>query len=268
MRKLALFIAVAFVCSTSFAQTANEVIDKFVTASGGKGKLQAINTLQYTQVVKMQTPMGALEIPMAFYKEKNKLFRMQASMQFGPQNLDFFTVINDTAGFVMLPANPLSGDEGGLKKMEEKDRVSQLYQMDPAGMFAGLIDYEAKGSKVALLKDEKVEKEDCYKIKFTNKAAQEVTYLISKATGLVVRQDTKGTMAANMSGFGSMMSSMGAGGKIDKLEVSILYNDYKDIEGIKFPTKLTIKTAMADSESELKDIKVNKQIDAKLYKAE
>ena len=268
MKRIACFCLAIIVASVSMAQTADEVINKFIDASGGKEKLEGIKTLQYNQVIKFQSPMGAIDIPMELYKEKDKLYRAQTSMQLGPQTLDFFTVITDTAGYVFLPANPMTGSEGGLQKMEETDRKNNLYQMDVQGLFGSLVNYTAKGNKVELLKDDKVNNEDCYRIKLTTASGQEVTYFVSKASNLIVRQDAKGTMAASLSGIGGLMSGMGAGGRIDKMEVSILYNDYKDVDGIKFPTKWVIKTAMGDSDSDLSNIKINQPIEAKKYRAE
>ena len=266
MKRIVCLCLAIIVASASIAQTADEVINKFIGASGGREKLEGIKTLQYSQVIKFQSPMGAIDIPMELYKEKDKLYRVQTSMQLGPQTLDFLTVVTDTAGYILLPANPMTGSEGGLQKMEEKDRKNNLYQMDVQGLFGALVNYNAKGNKVELLKDDKVNKEDCFKIKLTTSEGQEVIFFINKTSNLIVRQDAKGTMAASLSGIGGLMSGMGAGGRIDKMEVSILYNDYKDVDGIKFPTKWVIKTAMGDNDSELSNIKINQPIEAKMYK--
>jgi outer membrane lipoprotein-sorting protein len=265
--KKGLFVIVlmAFVTG-AFAQTADEVINKFVETSGGKEKLNAINTLQYNQVINVKSPMGNIEIPIKYYKEKNKMYRMEAAMQFGGQNMNFFSVVSDTAGYVMMPAIPMLGSEGGLKKLDEKERQLQAYQLDAAGFFANLVDYASKGSKVELLKDDKVNKEDCYKVRLTMKTGQEITYLINKSTNLVAKVDTKGTMAASMSGMGAMIGGA-AGGRVDKMEVSTLYSDYQDFNGVKIPTKINIKAAMGDSESTISNVKINEPIDPKLYQA-
>jgi outer membrane lipoprotein-sorting protein len=268
MKGFLTFILVAAFSTGAFSQTADEVVSKFLEASGGKEKLSSINTLQYNQLIRFKSPMGEMEIPLKYYKEKNKLFRLETSLQLGPQTMNFYTVINDTSGYVMVPANPMFGSEGGLQKMSEKDRVQQLYQLDASGMFSALVNYAAKGYKVELLKDEKVNKEDAYKLKQTLSAGQEIIYFINKATNMVVRMDSKGAMAASMSGMGSMMSGMGGGGRMDKMEVSMLYSDYRDIDGLKFPTKVIIKSAMGDLESEISNIKVNKTIEPALYKAQ
>jgi hypothetical protein len=159
----------------------------------------------------------------------------------------------------------IMGTQGGLKKLTEQERQLQAFQMDASGFFAGLVDYAAKGSKAELIKDAK--EGDTYKLKLTMKSGQEIIYHISKATNLVTRVDTKGTMAASMSGMGAMMSEIG-GGRADKMEVTTLYDAYKDFAGIKIPTKVTIKSQIGDSESVITNVKVNEAIDSKLYKAE
>lgn len=267
MKKVSLVALWLIVSVSAFCQTADDVVSKFVEASGGKDKLNAINTIQYNQVIKLKTPMGNFDIPLQFYKDKNKLFRLEASMSFGGQSLNFVTVISDTAGYLMVPNNPMMGLEGGLKKMDEKERAAQTYQLDVAGYFANLVDYASKGHKVELLKDEKVKKEDCYKLKLTMNTGQELVYLINKTSSLIARMDTEGEVAASMSGMGTMMNGMGAGGNVRKLEVSTSYTEYKDVDGIKFPSKIVIAAPMGDSESEISDIRINKTIDPKLYKA-
>lgn len=263
MKKILLLVLLGVLSVAAFSQTADEVINKFIAASGGKDKLNAINTLQYNQHITVKSAMGNLDVPIQYYKEKNKFYRMQASMQFGGQTLNVFTVVNDTAGYIMMPAIPMLGSEGGIKKMNESERKMQAYQLDAAGYFGNLVDYAAKGSTATLLKDDKVNKEDCYQIKLTMNTGQSLTYFISKATNLITRVDTKGDMAASMSGMGSMLSGMG--GRVEKMEVSGIYSDYKDFNGIKFPTKIALRTQMGDSESIISNVKINEPIDAKLY---
>jgi outer membrane lipoprotein-sorting protein len=263
MKKGLLILLLITSGSTVFSQTADEVINKFIIASGGREKLNAVNTLQYSQTLTMTTPFGEFKIPMEFYKEKDKLFRVQSSMQFGGQSFNFFTLVTDTAGYVMLPAVPMMGSEGGLQKMTESERSSQLYQTDAAGLFSSLVDYAAKGNKIELLTGEKVNDEDCYKVKVILRNGPEMTYFISKATNLIVRTDAKGGAAANMGGLGALTNGIEA--QAAKAEVSSLYSGYTDVKGIKFPTKMTIKNQMGDATSEIANIKINEPIDPKFY---
>lgn len=266
MKKMSFLILLMAFATSAFSQTADEVINKFIDASGGKEKLRGIKTLQYLQTIKMNTPMGEFQLPMQFFKEKNKLFRLQASMSFGPQPLTFFTVVSDTAGYMMLPALPMLGSDGGITKMTEQERALQADQLDAAGMFASLVDYTAKGSKAELLQEEKVNDEACYKIKLTPKSGNDVTYYISKASGFIVRSDAKGGTAANMSGLGALTG--GTATEANSQEITTLYNSYADVQGFRFPTKVIIKNQLGDAESEITDIKINAPIEAKWYKAE
>lgn len=266
MKKTLLLVLLMVFTVTAFSQTADEVINKFIEASGGKDKLNAINTLQYSQIITLKSPMGNVDLPVQYYKEKDKFYRMQAILNFGGQSMKLFTVLSDTAGYVMLPALPMLGTEGGLKKLNENERKLQAYQLNAAGYFPDLVDYAIKGSKVELLKDEKVGTEDCNKVKLTMASGQSLTYFISKATNLVSRVDTQGDMAASMSGMGGMMSGLGGG--MDKIEVKALYSDYKDYNGVKFPAKVAMKTQMGDSEGTITNVKINDAIEPKFYKPE
>lgn len=263
MKKTLLFFLLSVLAASAFSQTADEVINKFIEASGGKSKLTSISTLQYNQSITLKSPMGDLVVPIQYFKENNKFYRMQANMQFAGQSMKFFTLLNDSAGYLMVPAMPMLGTEGGLKKLNEVDRKHQIYQMDAAGYFPDLIDYTAKGNKLEKLKDDKVNKEDCYQLKQTLSNGQTLTYFINKTTNLVARVDATGEMAASMSGMGGMVSMMG--GRLDKMEASAFYMDYKDYDGLKFPAKVILKTQMGDSESLITNVKINEIIDPKYY---
>ena len=179
MKKVKALALLMFIAASSFAQTADEVVNKVIEATGGNDKLSAINTIQYNQLLKLRLPMGNFDVPLNFYKDKNKLFRLQASVSFGSQAMNFFTLVNDTSGYVMLPKNAMMGTVGGLKKMPENERSAQAYQLETEGFFANLVNYAAKGHKVELLKDEKVNKEECFTIKQTLKNGQELIYFIN-----------------------------------------------------------------------------------------
>ena len=145
MKKLSLFLLSTALILNVYAQTADEVVNKFIEATGGNNKWKSINTLQYKQDVQIKLPMGTFDLPFHQYKEKNKLFRMEGSLNFGGQGMNFYTVVTDTAAYTMLPANPMLGMQGGIKKMTEEERSAAAYQMDPAGLFAeSLVDYAAK----------------------------------------------------------------------------------------------------------------------------
>jgi hypothetical protein len=262
--------AILFVCfvSNANAQTINEVLDNYYAASGGKEKLKAINTFQYDQLVNLSLPNGMeLEFPITMIRENNKFFRMQISSQFG----DVFTIVTQNQGYQYLPANPFGGGDAQLISMKKEEYEALAYQMDADGMFGMLVNYESKGNKVSLMGSEKVNKEDCYKVKLTLKTNQELIYFISKSSNLIIRMQAKGEIGQSMSGLGAAMSSFSGGRRNksrDSFEMNLEYTGYKDFDGFKLPTKLIIKAQMGDVPCVLSNYKINKPIDSKWYKAQ
>jgi hypothetical protein len=262
MKKL-LLLAVTFVSIfATKAQTADEVINKFLVASGGKENLQAINSLQYTQSMTLNTPMGAIPVKMEFFKVEKKLFRLNTSSEmFG----DGFSVVTDTSGWVLIPANPFAGStEPTLKKLKPEERTGFASQMNADGFFPELVNYAAKGFTAELAGEAKANGKPCYKIKLKKDKA-EITFLIDKQTNLVSSMTLKGASAMAMSGMGG--SGIGSEGRADKLELTFNYSNYQTINGVKFPGTMKLDTPMMGTiESSITGVKVNQPVDAKWYR--
>lgn len=268
-----IFLATLFTVFTFSlnAQNVTEVLEQFYLSSGGKEKLKSINTLQYDQLVNLSLPNGmTFDIPITMIKENNKFFRMQITSQFG----DVFTMVTPNQGYQYLPANPFGGGEAQLISMKKEEYEALAFQMDSEGMFAMLVDYEAKGIKISLEGSEKINKDDCYKLKLTLKNNQELFYYISKNTMLINRMQAKGNLAQTMSGLGAAMSGFGGGGAGrnrkggDSFEMNMDYSGYKDFDGFRMPTKMVIKAQMGDVPCVLSNYKINKPIEPKWYKAQ
>lgn len=267
-----IFLATLFTAFTLSlnAQTVTEVLEQFYLSSGGKEKLKSINTFQYDQLVNLSLPNGmTFDIPITMIKENNKFFRMQISSQFG----DVFTIVTQNQGYQYLPANPFSGGEAQLISMKKEEYEALAFQMDSEGMFAMLVDYETKGIKVSLEGTEKINKEDCYKLKLILKNSQELFYYISKNTMLISRMQAKGNIAQTISGLGAAMSGFGGGGGRNKkgeasFEMNMDYSGYKDFGGFRMPTKMVIKAQMGDVPCVLSNYNINKPIESKWYKAQ
>lgn len=263
---LILIVAVTLAVTASYAQTVDDVINKFIAANGGQQKLDSITTLQYVQTMKLTTPMGNMDLPVENFVEKNKLNRKQTSSPMGGSG---FTLILDTVGYMYIPANPFMDESAsGLRKMEAKNLEATKYLLEAEGFFPELVNYKAKGTNAELLPNEKVNKKDCYKVKLTLKNGGEMVYFIDAVTNLVARKTMKGAMAIQGSGLGSMMGGADKSNKADKFEITTDYKEYKDMNGLKVPFKTVTKTLMGNSEMEYSEIKINEPIAAKWYAAE
>jgi hypothetical protein len=257
MKKFFSLAVVFVVVLAANAQTANEVINKYLTAAGGKARLEAVNSLQYVQTMNLNTPMGALEISITNIKVEHKLFRMNTTSElFGTG----FSVVTDTSGWVLIPGNPMSGSEAVLKKLQPEDRKALATQMACEGFFPELVNYAAKGYTAELAGEAKAGGKPCYKLRL-KKDKEERLYLVDKQTGLVSAMTLKGAAAANMTGMGN--SGMG---KADKMELTMTFSNYQEVAGVKFPGKMSFDLPMGTMESTITGIKVNQAVDAKWYR--
>jgi outer membrane lipoprotein-sorting protein len=257
--KQLMLLAFTLVFAFAQAQTADEVVNKYLTAAGGKDKLETVTSLQYTQKANFNTQMGAMEISMNFIRVDKKLFRADLSSEMLGNS---FTVVTDTSGWVYIPANPFSVSEATLQKMKPEDRTPLATQMTSDGFFPELVNYATKGYTAELSGEGKSNGKACHKLKL-KKDADERLYMIDKQTGYVVSMTIKGAAALVMSGIGA--TGMVKGSRVEKAEFTFHYSDYKDVSGIKVPGKMKLDLPMGNIEFTITDVKVNQSVDAKYY---
>ena len=266
LRFIAVFLFLTLAASALQAQTADEVIARYEAAAGGREKLEAIRYLEINSNLAMGMMGRTIDLPLTLVKEKGKLFRRQIGGIMGMG--DSFTMITDTAGYIYIPAmrgfGDMQGTESITSRIPDAEVAAQQYELDCAGAFGDLVNYAAKGHKAEFVGTEKVTKVPCYKVKLTLKTGQLITYYFDTQTGLVKQMEATGDMAANISGFGSMMKAFGRGMKKDD-KATLYVKEYKDVNGVKFPAKYTLGFGPIESEIENLAIKVNEGLEEKWY---
>jgi hypothetical protein len=150
-------------------------------------------------------------------------------------------------------------DSAMLQKLQPK-----LKSIDE---FSTLIDCKAKGNIVELIGINQIEKKDCYKIKLTYNDKDVSTYYVDTATMLIKQVELSGKRMASQFGLDSGPMAEMAGNRIDKQKVLINYNEYKDINGVKFPVKQKIQFGAVDINVENNDVEINESIAAKWFRA-
>jgi len=224
------FFIIALVCAQfAQAQTVDEVINKHVTALGGKEKLSKIQNL----VMEGSLSIQGTEISLTVTQVNNKLNRQDITAM-GMRGFDMMT---DKDGWQYMPFQGMQKPE---PKTEDEVKKSQS-DLDIAGP---LVDYAAKGHKVELVGKEDVEGTECYKIKVTLAGGKEVTYFIEPTSSLIVR--TKETRKMN--------------GQDAELQTDL--SDYKEVEGVKMPFSITQQFGTVLFSS----IKVNQTIPDSVFK--
>ncbi|HEX6915814.1 MAG TPA: hypothetical protein VF145_11270 [Chitinophagaceae bacterium] len=262
MKNLIAVVLAVLAAFASPAQTVDEVVNKYLAAAGGKDKLENINSLQYVQTMNLSTGMGDIQIILTQIRVKDKLVRFNTSSElFGSG----FSVVTDTSGWVMMPANPMAGTEATLQKLDADQRKAMQSQMDCEGFFPELVNYAAKGYTAELAGDAKVSGKPSYKLKLKRDKDERI-YFIDKQTGLINSVLYKGAAALALSGMGN--SGMGNQSKLDKLEITCNFKDYTDVNGVKFPGRMVIETPMGSLESTIGFVTVNAPVDHKFYRPE
>ena len=211
--------------------TADEIIARHITAIGGKDNLEKIKNV----VMEGSLTVNGADITVIVTQVNNKLMRQDITAM-GMTGYDFMT---DKEGWTFMPFQ-------GMQKPEPKTPDEIRESQSDLDITGALYNYAAKGNKVELLVTEEVEGTSCNKIKVILADTRVQTYFIDAKSDLIVKTLEKRKI----------------NGK--ELELSTVFSDYREVEGIKMPFSISgmYGTILFSS------IKVNQVIDDKLYKHE
>jgi hypothetical protein len=224
------FCALA-VASFSSAQTAEEVVAKYISAKGGADNLRKIQTV----VMKGTLNANGLEIPINSYVIGNKAYRQD----FTVNGMTGYQIITKENGWNF---NPFMG-QTKAEAMTADDIKSSLDQLDATD---DLLDYAAKGTGVEYLGTEDVEGTECYKLKLTMSSGKEKTYFIATADNMLVKTSQK----VNANG--------------QEVETSTMMSNYKEVNGVLFPYSISVDFGPL----EIENIEINVPVDESLFQPE
>jgi outer membrane lipoprotein-sorting protein len=148
MAAVALLISVA-----SYAQTADEVIAKYLENTGGKAKWEALKSVKTTGKIKVQ----GMELPVTIaQKAPNKQMTLAEF-----QGMKFYqNCFDGTTGW---NTNQMTMKAEKMEAEDSENMKDQSELLDP------FINYAARGYKVSLEGKETVEGTECFKIKLVRK---------------------------------------------------------------------------------------------------
>lgn len=218
-----------------FAQTADELVTKYIQARGGMEKIKSIQSMRMTGT--MST--GQLDVPIVMLMKRPNLVRMEFEVQ-GVTGVRAYDGQNAWAlmPFLGTPdAVPITGQE--LKEFG-----------DQADIDGSLVEYKAKGNTIELLGKEKVDGADAYKLKVTRKNGDVDTVFLDATTYLQIREDGQRTVQGALKDFSTKIG------------------DYRDVEGLKFPYAIVsgVKDAPEHQNLTIEKVELNVPADASLFK--
>lgn len=206
--------------SAEVAVDPNTIIEKYVEAIGGK---DAVAKVEDRTTIMRGTAMGQSITMILKQKAPNKL---RQEMKAGGMEQ---VVIFDGEKGVMNVMN---------QKIEVKDKELDALKLE-ANMEL-MLDPAKYGIKLSFDGVEKFNDKDVYKIKMVFPSGLSGFSYFDLATGLKVKEDRE------------VPTKMGVG------QQTIVYDDYKDVDGVKYPFKITQSFGGQSVEVTVSSIKVNK----------
>jgi hypothetical protein len=178
VKRSLLLLAVVFGAASVYAQSADDIIAKYIDATGGKEKLSAINSV----VMQSSIEVMGNEAPSTTTILNGKGYRNESD--FNGQKI--VQVVTDKGGWGV---NPLAGNTDPQPLPDEQYKASQdqIYVVP-------FLDYAARGEKAEFEGQEKVGDVNAYKVKFTNKDGVATTYYFDPSTYYIIKTSRSSEM--------------------------------------------------------------------------
>ena len=235
-------IAVVVLASAQLAsaQTADEIIEKSITAMGGRAAFDKIKTRSMSGTITLNTPVGdipgSVEILNARPNKARTLIKADLSaVGAGPLTID--QRFDGQNGYVV---DTLQGN---------RDMTgNQLDNMRNQGFPHAFLSYKDAGFSVKLQGKEKLGKGEAYVLVFEPAKGSTIRQFIDAQTLLPVQF--------------SLTVSVPQMGDIEQ---TTTLDDYRDVDGIKMPFKLTSSSSLQSFTVALDKIAHNVEVDEKLF---
>jgi len=178
MRKLLLAVAcVAALAAPAAAQTADEIVEKFIKTVGGMEKIQAVKSLRR---VGKYSGGGGFEAVLVEENRRPNLVRQE----FVIQGMTGVTAYDGKTGWKIEPWN-------GKKDAEALSEEEMKGIVEDSDLDGPLVNYRAKGVKVEYVGTDEVEGTDAYKLKVTLANGDVRFYYMDTDYFVPIKIDTK-----------------------------------------------------------------------------
>ena len=176
IKYLSFAVAGLFLSAMSFAQTADEIVAKHISAIGGTENWKKVNNMRQEATLSVQ----GMDIPLIITAVHNKA----SKQEFTVMGMTGYSIITAEGGWNF---NPMQGQT----KPEPITQDELKYGKDQLDLQGEFVDYKAKGHTIQLMDKEDVEGVECLKIKLTRKSGNEAVFFFDPKTYYIVRSSSK-----------------------------------------------------------------------------
>lgn len=231
MKKTILLLACVFAGAASFAQTADEIINKYADAIGGKDKVKSIKNIYMEGTVDAQGQTITIK--------DWKVLKTATRTEYTVMGMTGYSILTKDSGWNFNPFMQQKAAEPMTADMVKRGQSELNSAVDP------LMDYKDLGYKVAFKGKDDVDGTDAYKLELTISDSNVDTYYIDPSTYYVMRVKSK-----------QIVNGKTIEGQED------MSNYQKTPEGLIFPM------SMSGNEGNVKFtvIKINTDMDPSLFK--
>ena len=240
VKSVALVAIFLLAAQAASAQTAEEVIEKSITAMGGRAALEKIKTRVTTGTLTIGTPAGDIAGTVEMYgaaPNKQRTVIKADLSQFGAGQLVIDQRFDGTTGYAM---DTMQGNR--------EITGSQLDNMKAQGFPHPFLSYKANGASVKLGPNEQVLGKDMFVLTFEPASGTPIKQYIDAATFLPART----IITAEVPQMG-------------KIEQMVDPSDYREQDGVKVAHKMTLTNAMQSITMTFTKVENNVAIDEKMF---
>jgi hypothetical protein len=230
IKSLLFLTAACLSMSFSFAQTADEIITKHVSAIGGVDNWKKVNSMVMSGSMSMQ----GTEIALTRSVVHKTGFRNEISLM----GMTGYQILTPTEGWSFMPF----GGQTAPEAMTADDVKESQEDLDAQG---ALVDYASKGHTVEYLGKEEVDGTECHKVKVAYKSGRSETMFFDPASFYLIKS----------------VSVRKANGQ--EVEMSTLFSNYEKLpEGIVVAKNMSLPLGPGmNADFTVSKVEVNKTID-------
>ena len=222
------------------AQTADEIINKSITAMGGRAAMEKIKTRTMSGALTLGTPAGdisgTIQIQNAAPNKTRTLIKADlSSLGAGPLEVD--QRFDGTTGYIL---DSLQGD-----RPMPADQVNNLKNN---GFPHGFLTYKANGISASVAGKEKVGDRDAYVLVFEPTVGSPVRHYIDAETYLEIQTRVKANIP-----------------QVGEIEQTSRTSDYREVDGVKIPFKIEVSSSVQSFTIVINKVEHNTPIDDKLF---
>jgi hypothetical protein len=200
MKKLSLLALLFITAFTLKAQTADEIIEKYLTAIGGADNWKKLESMQQTGTAVAQ----GMNIPFTMSAMRPNLSKVELEIQ-GMKMVQ--QCYDGTVGWSL---NPFNGGNTATKMTDE-----EVQEVAKENFEDDFIDFKTKGHTAELQGTEEIEGSKCFKLSLKRKVGDEKVYYFDTETYVPV-----------------MIRSFSTSGPMKGMAIETFMSDYKDVSGL------------------------------------